>query len=399
MESDTERLTLVGPPDQSFGQRCRSNLKQMRFTLLEFSGGLGDLGTFIPLTAALVMVSGLDPAMVLIFAGLFNITTGIMFGLPIPVQPMKAIAAVAIAEHLLPGEIAAAGLMVGAVVFLLGVTNFIEKVERYVPTAVIRGIQLGIGLKLGMRGIDLVTSSAWYGVDSVVVAVALGLLVLALRPVRRFPAALVLFGVGTVVMIILASESNGQFRLTWPHVEFVWPSMVAFQSGMWRAALPQLPLTLLNSVLAVCALSGDLFPKQRVGARPMAMSVGLMNLIGCGLGAMPMCHGSGGLAGQYHFGARTGGSVVMLGVAKLLVGVFLGGVVLNFLPFYPGSILGLLLIFAGVELALPIADQRGKEKLLVVLITAVGILAVNTAIGFLLGIGVTTVLFAARQRK
>lgn len=371
----------------------------MRFTLLEFSGGLGDLGTFIPLTAALVMVSGLDPATVLMFAGVFNITTGIMFGLPIPVQPMKAIAAVAIAERLLPPEIAAAGLMVGAVIFLLGVTNLIEKVERYVPTAVIRGIQLGIGLKLSMRGIDLVTSRSWYGVDSVVVAVVLGLLVLALRPVRRFPAALVLFGAGTVVMMVLASESVGSLRFTWPHVDIAWPSAAAFQSGLWRAALPQLPLTILNSVLAVCALSGDLFQKQRVGTRQMAMSVGLMNLIGCGLGAMPMCHGSGGLAGQYHFGARTGGSVVMLGTAKLLAGIFLGGVVLNYLPFFPGSILGLLLIFAGVELALPIADQRSKEKLLVVLITAVGILAVNTAIGFVLGAGVAAILFAVRRRK
>lgn len=383
----------------SFGQRCLLNLRQMRFTLLEFSGGLGDLGTFIPLTAALVMVSGLDPAMVLIFAGLFNITTGIMFGLPIPVQPMKAIAAVAIAEQLLPGEIAAAGLMVGAVVFLLGATNLIEKVERYVPTSVIRGIQLGIGLKLGMRGLDLVTSSGWYGPDSVAVAVLLGLLVMALRPVRRFPAALVLFGVGTVVMIFVASEAADSLKFTWPQINIIWPSTAAFQSGLWRAALPQLPLTLLNSVLAVCALSGDLFAKQRVGTRQMAMSVGVMNLIGCGLGAMPMCHGSGGLAGQYHFGARTGGSVVMLGIFKLLVGVFLGAMVLNILPFYPGSILGLLLIFAGVELALPIADQRSREKLLVVLITATGILAVNTAIGFLMGTVVATVLVAVRRRN
>jgi len=389
---------MVDTTALTFGQRCRSHVRQMRFTLLEFSGGLGDLGTFIPLTAALVMVSGLNPAMVLIFAGLFNITTGIMFGLPIPVQPMKAIAAVAIAEHLLPGEIAAAGLVVGAVVFLLGMTNLIEKIERYVPTSVIRGIQLGIGLKLGMRGLDMVSASGWSGPDGAAVALVLGLLVLALRPVRRFPSALVLFGIGGVIMIISASGTSDLLKFTRPGLDLVWPKAAEFQSGLWLAALPQLPLTLLNSVLAVCALSGDLFKKQRVGTRQMAMSVGLMNLIGCALGGMPMCHGSGGLAAQYHFGARTGGSVVMLGICKLLIGVFLSAMVLDSLPFYPGSILGLLLIFAGLELALPIADQRGRDKLVVVLITAVGILAVNTAIGFVLGSVVAAILLAVRRR-
>ena len=131
----------------------------------------------------------------------------------------------------------------------------------------------------------------------------------------------------------------------------------------------------------------------------MALSVGLMNLIGCGFGAMPMCHGSGGLAGQYHFGARTGGSMVMLGVAKMLAGIFLGGLVLSYLAFFPGSILGLLLVFAGVELALPIVDQRSREKLLVVLITAVGILAVNTAVGFLAGIAVAGILLAVQRHN
>lgn len=112
-----------------------------------------------------------------------------------------------------------------------------------------------------------------------------------------------------------------------------------------------------------------------------------------------MCHGSGGLAGQFHFGARTGGSVVMLGISKMLVGVFLGGLVLSYLSFYPGSILGLLLIFAGVELALPIVDQRGRESFFVLLITAVGILAVNTAVGFLMGTVVAVTLRAFRKRQ
>ena len=98
-----------------------------------------------------------------------------------------------------------------------------------------------------------------------------------------------------------------------------------------------------------------------------------------------MCHGSGGLAGQYHFGARTGGSVVMLGSGKLIIGLFFGGLAMSLLPFFPHSILGLLLFFAGIELALPARDQFKRNQFYVVAITAIGILAVNTLAGFILG--------------
>ncbi len=371
----------------------------MRFSLIEFSGGLGDLGTFIPLTAAMIMVSGLDPAIVLIFAGLFNITTGIIFGLPIPVQPMKAIAAVAIAEQLLPAEIAAAGLTVGALVLFLGSTGLVEKVEQLVPTAVIRGIQLGVGLKLALKGIEMVADTRWLGTDSVVVGLVMGLLALSLRRSRRFPSALALFAIGVVLMVTLAPSDPALYSLGLPGFHAMIPDGNAWYSGLWRGALPQLPLTLLNSVLAVCALSGDLFPGRRVSTKRMAVSVGLMNVVGCGFGAMPMCHGSGGLAGQYFFGARTGGSVIMLGVGKLLVGLGLGAAALKLLPYYPGSILGVLLVFAGIQLALPVVDQKSRDGLTIALVTAAGILAVNTAIGFLMGAVVAAVMHIMDRRR
>lgn len=404
MGSDPEQLTADKTPslnsaDQPFLRRCRQNLHRMRFSLIEFSGGLGDLGTFIPLTAAMIMVSGLDPAIVLIFAGLFNITTGIIFGLPIPVQPMKAIAAVAIAEQLLPAEIAAAGLTVGALVLFLGSTGLVEKVEQLVPTAVIRGIQLGVGLKLALKGIEMVADTRWLGTDSVVVGLVMGLLALSLRRSRRFPSALALFAIGVVLMVTLAPSDPALYSLGLPGFHAMIPDGNAWYSGLWRGALPQLPLTLLNSVLAVCALSGDLFPGRRVSTKRMAVSVGLMNVVGCGFGAMPMCHGSGGLAGQYFFGARTGGSVIMLGVGKLLVGLGLGAAALKLLPYYPGSILGVLLVFAGIQLALPVVDQKSRDGLTIALVTAAGILAVNTAIGFLMGAVVAAVMHIMDRRR
>ena len=142
----------------------------MRFNLAEASGALGELGTFIPLTVSLVPICDLDLTSVLFFAGLYNLITGYLFNQPIPVQPMKAIAAVAIAETLSPGSIAAAGLGAGAVVFFLGFTGLVQVVERWVPHAVVRGIQLGVGLKLLIKGVSMIHATPWGSLDGPIIA-------------------------------------------------------------------------------------------------------------------------------------------------------------------------------------------------------------------------------------
>ncbi|MFQ5498304.1 MAG: putative sulfate/molybdate transporter [Candidatus Zixiibacteriota bacterium] len=395
MGTDSQLTDPAPRQDHSTTQRASSvsgPTSKMRFSVMELSGSLGDLGTFIPLTVALALATGLDIGVILVFAGLANIATGFMFGLPVPVQPMKAIAAVAIAEQLLPAEIAAAGLTVGVSVLVLGATGWIEKLERLVPRAVIRGIQLGIGIKLAIRGIDLIAGTPVLGFDSIVLAAALGLLALVVTGSVRIPIALLMFGLGLVITLASSSDMDSVFRLSMPQF-----SLVSFDSAIWtkgiiRGGLPQLPLTLLNSVLAVCALSGDLFPGRRISTRSMAISVGIMNLLSCPFGAMPMCHGSGGLAGQYRFGARTGGSVVMLGAAKLVIGLLCGGGAMALLAGYPASILGLMLLFAGVELAAPARDQRTGADFAIMLLTAIGILALNTAIGFVVGLAAMIVI-------
>lgn len=358
----------------------------MRFTLLEFSGSLGDLGTFIPLAVSMALVSGMDIGIILIFAGLFNILTGILFGLPIPVQPMKAIAAVAIAEQMLPAEIAAAGLAMGGVLLVLGLTGWVEKLEKLVPLPVIRGIQLGIGLKLSIKGIEFITQTGTFGLDSISMALALGGITLLLRPTKSFPAALLLLIIGVGITLSATPLDTEYLRLSLSQFSFNFPNGTMWKNGILMGALPQLPLTILNSVIAICALSGDLFPGRKIAANRMASSVGLMNLLSCGFGAMPMCHGSGGLAGQYHFGARTGGSVVMLGAGKLLTGLFFGSAAMQILVHFPYSVLGIMLLFAGVELAMPAKDQKTPQQFLVMIITSVGIVAINTTVGVLLGL-------------
>ena len=358
----------------------------LRFDRGEISGSLGDLGTFLPLTLGYITRCGLSPAPVFFFAGLWNVATGLMFRLPIPVQPMKAIAAAAIAEGMTPPQIAAAGIIMGALLLVAGIVPGAGKIFALTPKAVVRGIQLGIGLKLFLGGISLLVALPALGWDSAAVGcAAIGLIVLSYFR-QRIPAALLLFLGGLLLLGVSRPEMFRDVRLTVWSPFLVLPRPADWVIGFTKGAVAQLPLTLLNSVVAVCALSGDLFPGRKVPETAMARSVGVMNLVSCWFGGMPLCHGSGGLAGQYRFGARTGGSVVALGTAKMAVGLFAAGALLLPLQEFPRSILGAMLVFAGLELSLPARDTGTREDFLVCLLTAGLILSVNVTLGFLAGV-------------
>jgi len=353
----------------------------------EIAGSLGDMGTFIPLLVGMSIANGLDFTSALFFSGIFNIVTGLVFSIPMAVQPMKAIAAVAIAEHLPVGQILAAGIWTSAIILFLGVTGLITTVDRIIPKPVVRGLQLGLGLQLLIKGIQLVrdTDRLW-GWDSISIGILGFALVLACASSRKIPSALILFaaGLGLAVAANANVLSHLRLGLNFPHwVPLAWED---FRSSFFRAALPQIPLTTLNSVIAVCALSVDLFPGCPARPRKVAISVGLMNLISGWFGAMPMCHGAGGLAGQYRFGARSNASILFLGGVKILLAVFFGGSLLTLLHIYPNSILGVLLSISGLELALVATDQTDRAAVTIMLGTAAGVLALgSTATGFAIG--------------
>ncbi|WP_432799530.1 putative sulfate/molybdate transporter [Poriferisphaera sp. WC338] len=358
-----------------------------RFNLQEFSGALGDMGTFLPLAVAMSIFCGMDLAVVFVFAGLMNVFTGLYFKQPIPVQPMKAIAAVAIAEGLSAGEIASAGMLMGAFLLVLTLSGSVDLIAKKIPKPIVRGIQLGVGLKLAMKGFAWMWPLSIWQLDGWVTAGIAAALIILVRS-KRFPMLMVVFAGGVVIAFLNHGNLFASYAWQWPKFDMMLPTGEQWWSGLTRGALPQLPLTLLNSVVAVCALSGDYFPGRGIKPGRMGMSVSLMNLVAVPFGGMPMCHGSGGLAAQYRFGARTGGSVIMLGVLKVVVAVALGTSLAVIIQSYPVSILAMSLVFAGLMLARAAKDCLVGRKLLLVLITAITIIMYGTMWGFLIGLGI-----------
>ena len=355
-----------------------------RFDRHEIAGSLGDMGTFLPLLVGMASQNGLDFGAGLFFAGLFNLITGLVFPIPMAVQPMKAIAAVAITEHLPVAEIVAAGAIVSAVVLLLGVTRLIDWVNRVIPTAVVRGLQLALGLSLVMKALQMVAGThALTGADSYLTGALAAIAAVILLRSDRIPAALVLFGAGLALAIW---KAPGSVHLTPWVPSFQPPPWSAFSKAFLEAAVPQIPLTTLNSVVAVCALSADLFRDRPASPRRVAVSVGIMNLFGAWFGAMPMCHGAGGLAGQYRFGARSNGSILFLGAVKMAVALLFGGSLMALCRAFPASVLGVMLAFSGVELALVTRDQTDRSSAAVMFVTAGACIGLgDIALGFVIG--------------
>jgi MFS superfamily sulfate permease-like transporter len=371
-----------------------NSLRSARYDRGEFAGSLGDLGTFLPLLLAMSAQNGLDFATALFFAGLFQVVTGLLFSIPMAVQPMKAIAAVALVQGLSAKQIVAAGMSVSALILVLGLSGLIDWLDRAMPRPVVRGIQLALGLSLLMKGVQAIAGAApGFAADSWLTGALAALLVLLLYDSARVPAALVLFLAGLALALAGSPELLDRLGLgfTLPH----WspPSWSDFASSFGSAALPQIPLTTFNSVIAVCALSADLFPEHPANPRRVACSVGWMNLVAGWFGAMPMCHGAGGLAGHYRFGARTNGSILILGVALIGLAVLLGSTFMPLAAAFPHSILGVMLAFSGLELALVARDQREHADAFVMLVTAgVGLALNHIALGFAAGLAVSFVL-------
>lgn len=201
------------------------------------------------------------------------------------------------------------------------------------------------------------------------------------------PSALIVFILGLVLCFVRDPSIFNDIKFGPSRFHILKLTWDDFKVGFLRGAVPQIPLSVLNSVIAVCKLSGDLFPGTELSATSVSVSVGLMNLVGCWFGAMPVCHGAGGLAGQYRFGGRSGLSVVFLGLGKLVLALLFGNSFVRILRTFPVGILGVLLLFAGIELAMASRDMNSKEESFVMLVcAAVSLTGSSAALGFVCGI-------------
>jgi SulP family sulfate permease len=166
-------------------------------------------------------------------------------------------------------------------------------------------------------------------------------------------------------------------------------------------ALPQIPMTIGNAVVAQADLTREYFGDEaakRSSPRALAVSMGLANVATSLFGGMPLCHGAGGLAAHYRFGARTAGSNLMIGALFLLVGVLVGDKAVAVFSLLPFSVLGALLCFAGAQLAMMILDVKERADLFVVITMLAVSLVSNLGIGFGIGI-VAAYLFRYTKMK
>jgi len=376
-----------------------------RFDRVEFAGSLGDLGTLIPLSVGMIIITGLKITSVFLIVGLFYILAGIYYRLPIPVQPLKVVAAIAIA---FPGKItvpiiSATGFIFGGILLMLAWTGIIDWVAKFFTKPVIRGIQLGLGLILLNKGIGFIQDpnlfiqkegmiAAIGGIPmNPLIGIIGGILVLFLLSSKRFPAALVIVAIGAVIGVTFGALKGVPFDLGPTSFEYALPCVADLWSALFLLVIPQLPLTLGNAIIgtsdATRSMFGDGEETKRATYRGFATSMGLANL-GVGfLSGMPVCHGAGGLAAHYRFGARTGGSNVMIGLVFLIIALVFGKIAINLLSAIPNSILGVLLLFAGLELALLLRDVRERKDLFVAFtIAGISIATKNMGIAFVAGI-------------
>ena len=521
---------------QQWGRLCLYSIRRLgsHVTVSEVSGALGDVGTFLPLVVGLTQEVGLDLGTTLLFTGVYNVLTGFLFDIPMPVQPMKTIAAVALAGNgLTIPQIMAAGIFVSSCVLVLGGTGMMGLATRMTPAPVIRGMQLGVGLALSQKGFQYIwyqdgsssngmnsvwglsgifvgmffivfillsvynsssnnamaaqvdtpvtvesASEQWKnsstltsdgssgrslpGVEeiltedgsslgttgpSVCISVSegnkeaphrswewwracckflenkfltplyfcgdkaceacgeqgysdqllpqssCGCSPLPARSPRNIPAALLIIIIGVVLTIAFNPSIVSGLSLGPSKPSVIVPSGEDWKTGILQAGLPQLPLTLLNSVISVTQLANEWFPDRYSRPGSVATSVGLMNLVGCWFGAMPSCHGAGGLAAQVRFGARWGTAPVLLGVVKIFLALLFGSSLLALFQEFPMAMLGAMLVFSGIELASVAKGQQGQRGLAIMLLVAsIGLGTKNIAIGVATGLVCTYIL-------
>ena len=338
---------------------------RVAFSAGEVTGALGDSVTALPIVVALGATTAVSLPHVLVLFGAFQVVWGLAYGLPLSVEPMKALAGLAIAGALTAGELAAAGLLAGVALLALGAVSALDRVATVAGRPVIRGVQFAVALLLLETGLSLGLASLPLAGVGVGVALAVSL------TGRRRASALAVLAVGVGLTVAEAGVPSP-----------VLPALAPFESGAptftpaaVEGTVAQLAMTVGNAAVATALLCGDLFDSD-VSPDDLSLSMGAMTLASVPLGGIPMCHGSGGLAGKYAFGARTGGANVVLGVLYVAVALLAGG---GLVMAFPTALLGVLLVVVAWQLGR--AAAQSDDLFLTAAVGVAGLL-VNVGVAF-----------------
>jgi hypothetical protein len=305
------------------------------------------------------------------------------------VQPLKAFGAIAIAKGLGQDEIAAGALLMGAIFLVGGRLGLVDLAGRAFPRALIRGVQLTVGLLFlkiawglvhhppkGFR--EYALSPGW----AIPLAAAGVLLAVTLR--RRF-VSLALVAIGVIAMLALAGGKGA-----------LGPSAIHVPSWnghlLWNAftvlVLAQVPLTFANSCLATSDAARAYFGERAARVRPgrLATTLGAANLLSAGISGMPVCHGAGGMTAHYAFGARTSGAPFALGASLIAVAVGAGAGLGALLTAFPLTILAALLATSGLLHIALLRDLRSARHWVIALVVGIVGFEVNLGLALLLGL-------------
>ncbi len=381
-----------------------------KFNRMEIAGSFGDLGTLLPIALGMIVFNGLSASGLFFSVGLFYILSGMYYKTTVPVQPMKVIGAYALAAGLTAAQIAASGLLIGLLLLIVGGTGSITFIGKYVPKPVIRGVQMSTGILLMTHGLKFIAGSSKLqllqkaaepyltiqAIGPVSIGLILGgagmMLTFIFLNNKKIPAGIIVVFAGIMTGVFLGNH-NGfdtfKFGLHLPTIlPFGMPSRIDFSFALLVLVLPQIPMTLGNAVIANADLSKEYFKEkaEKTTYKSLCFSMGFANIVSFAFGGMPLCHGAGGLAAHYRFGARTAGSNIIIGLIFVFLSLFLGIHALPLLHLIPISVLGVLLFFAGSQLALTILDMNSRNDLFVILTMLAITLASNLALGFAVGI-------------
>ena len=366
-------------------------IKSFEFSLSELAGSMGDFGTLLPLAIGYIAVCGLDPAGLLVMMGLVNIGTGLVYRIPMPVEPMKVIAVAAIAQHWTPSMVYASGFAMGIIWLLFAATGIITRISGLIPGPVIRGIQVSLGVLLAIEAVKMI--STWWALGAASIAA-----VLLLRKSRYAPASIVLIVSGLAIMYY-----NGQLQQV-SSPQFTLPAVRGFRAmEVWQtlllAGFAQVPLTVSNATIATSSLIKTYWPEKAVSERRLAWNQGIINAVLPFFGGMPTCHGAGGLAGQYFFGARTGGANIIEGLLEITMGLFFSASIAWIFSSFPMAIIGAMMFMVGLELTKFVKDFTAALDIAPMAFTVIVSLAANMFWGMLAGVAVFHVLKIYASRK